>query len=111
MTIYGCSLEAARQINGGLPLGAPIAPATAYRQQRNKASQRGISWQITFPEWFSIWSASGLWAKRGCRRGDYCMSRHGDEGPYRADNVSIKAFVENAREAMTKNNAVMRGKL
>src|SRR5437660_337438 len=53
---------------------------------------------LTLEEWWKIWCDSGRWAERGCRRGQYVMSRPGDVGPYAAWNVRICTAAENAAD-------------
>jgi hypothetical protein len=61
-----------------------------YHQQKAQAKGRGIEWKFTFNDWFDIWLASGKWEQRGCKRGQYVMSRYNDIGPYSKDNVFIQ---------------------
>jgi hypothetical protein len=76
----------------------------AYHKQKRDALNRKdrngdpIEWHFTFDEWLDIWMKSGKWSQRGCRRGQYCMARFGDVGPYAPWNVEIKLHSENARE-------------
>jgi hypothetical protein len=96
---FGCSFDQVIELNGGAPHRQPGTMANAYAEQRKNAAKRGISWEFTFPEWVKVWCDSGKWEQRGCARGKYCMSRHGDAGPYSAGNVSIKPFIENSAES------------
>lgn len=100
--LYGCSNSQAVELNGGLPTRTPRSPAMRYQDQRIAAGRRGISWEITFPEWMSIWHESGRWADRGVGVGRYCMARHGDIGPYSAANVSIQLCTDNSRDGIEK---------
>ena len=85
-------------------------PMYFYHQQKSKAAMRSreqvakglppIDWQFTFETWWPVWEASGLWKKRGCRRGQYVMARHGDTGPYNPDNVSIVEAGANGAAAL-----------
>lgn len=69
------------------------SPIRAFIQQRNSAHRRGIGWDLTFSQWWAIWSVSGKWNERG--RDGYVMCRKGDTGPYAASNVFIATSVEN----------------
>ena len=60
-----------------------------FVQQRCNADRRGIAWRMSFECWLAIWLGSGHWRERGVCRGQFCMARHGDRGPYSASNVSI----------------------
>jgi hypothetical protein len=105
---YGCSLAEAIALNDGAPLRQSRSPANRYEVQRQAAAKRGISWEITFPEWMAVWTESGKWEERGVGKGHYCMSRHGDLGPYKVGNVSIKTIVENSREGIERGRPAMR---
>jgi hypothetical protein len=70
------------------------SPASAYYNQKRNAEVRGIQWEFNFPDWWRVWKDSGKWEKRGRGRG-YCMARHGDSGPYSADNVYICTIGQN----------------
>jgi len=68
--------------------------------QRQSARRRGIDWDFPFEDWLQFWINSGHWHERGIRtKGSYVMSRFGDKGPYRIDNVEIKTNAENVSEA------------
>ena len=71
-----------------------------YNEQKYRAKSRGIEWQLTFMEWCFIWQQSGKWDQRGCRKGQYVMSRIGDQGPYAVWNVFIQLHEENAKEGL-----------
>jgi len=64
-------------------------PKGRYVQQKVQATKRGIDWELSFEEWFSIWQNSGHWEERGFGKDKYCMCRFGDTGPYSATNVCI----------------------
>jgi hypothetical protein len=108
---FGCSEAEAIRLNNGLPLRDRSGLALRYYTQRYKAGRRGIGWEITFPEWVAVWESSGLLECRGVGREGFCMARHGDEGPYRADNVSIKSCSQNSREGLLKTHRLGRAKL
>jgi len=108
--IFGCSEAVALSLNDGKRLRDPSSLAMKYCIQRQAAAKRKIAWEITFPEWLEVWQRSGLLAHRGVGRAGYCMARHGDEGPYRVGNVSIKSSVENSREGISKTIRLRKGK-
>lgn len=70
-----------------------------YRHHKAQAKQRGIPFLLTFEEWCDIWQKSGKWDQRGCKKGQFCMTRIGDVGPYSFNNVVIKTTADNLREA------------
>lgn len=69
-----------------------------FAEQRRNAKRRGILWQLTFAEWWTLWQESGQWENRGRLRGQFCMSRFGDQGPYALDNIFIQERTANDRE-------------
>lgn len=67
--------------------------ALAYYKHRYNAKNRGIGFELSFPEWFDIWVKSGHLDGRG--NGGYVMARPTDSGPYKIGNVEIKTQSEN----------------
>jgi hypothetical protein len=66
-----------------------------FWSQRTKANHRGIEFNLTFEQWWDIWQQSGKWEQRGCRRGQYVMSRYNDAGAYEVGNVFIQTCTDN----------------
>jgi hypothetical protein len=67
--------------------------------QRQSARNRGIKFDFSFEDWLQFWLDSGHWSERGVKTADqYVMSRIGDTGPYKRDNVVIKTNKENVLE-------------
>lgn len=85
-------------------------PRGIYSTQKRKAAQRNIEWLLSFDEWWDIWQASGHWEQRGNRKGYYCMSRHGDTGPYSVENVYINLFELNTKEVYLRNGVDEQGR-
>lgn len=77
-------------------------PCKEYRDQKRLAGLRGISWEMSLPEWWLIWDESGCYAKRGTGRHSFVMCRRRDEGPYSLDNVFIATAVENHSDVKIK---------
>lgn len=73
---------------------------TKYLAHKNSAKQRGIRFLLTFEEWFVIWEDSGVFHLRGRQRGQYCMARYGDKGPYAVGNVEIIPMTKNSSDSM-----------
>lgn len=73
-------------------------PIYYYARQAINSAHRKIEWQLSFGQWWRIWSESGKWSERGRGKGGYVMARHGDKGPYALGNVKIITAVENQRE-------------
>jgi transposase len=74
-------------------------PTRAYAAQRRNAHIRGIGWELTLWQWWTIWQQSGHWAERGIHSGQYVMCRRGDAGPYAVGNVFIALSSENVSSA------------
>lgn len=92
MKRWGCDLRTRREINRE-------RAGVAYTRQRENAKRRGIAWDMSLGQWWEIWQKSGQWKNRGIYKGQYCMSRLGDVGPYSPENVAIIPNADNAREA------------
>jgi hypothetical protein len=71
-----------------------------FREQRNSAKRRGISWRLTYEQWLKIWSDSGKLARRGNRKGNYVMARFDDKGSYAVGNVKIITCQQNNRDGL-----------
>lgn len=100
--IFGCPVDVFLLINGEKWSSKKGTPAMAYHEQRRNAKSRGIAWNITFPEWWKIWSDSGHYSERGRWTG-YCMTRVGDTGAYEVGNVEIKTIGQNFSESFFKH--------
>jgi DNA-binding CsgD family transcriptional regulator len=105
---YGCSYDVLLQANAGDNISRTGSPAQCYLRQRETSNKRGISWEITFPEWWKVWQDSGKWAERGRGRDRYCMSRIADRGPYRLDNVEIVTNAKNTADSYLTKPAYKR---
>lgn len=99
LTVYGCHRSQAIELNGGAKPSTPYSRCHRYVQQRKNAEVRGISWNITFPEWCRVWAESGKEHLRGRGANSYVMSRFGDSGAYEVGNVEIITQSENARDS------------
>jgi hypothetical protein len=102
MAFLGCDERTAILLNDGMPLRKKRSKAMLYLYQRQSSFKRGIAWEITFPEWLSVWLESGKFEQRGVGVGSYCMARHGDAGPYKVGNVSIQTCTQNSRDGIEK---------
>lgn len=71
-------------------------PRGQYSKQKTNARRRGISFLLTFSEWWSIWESSGHYGKRGHKKGCYQMARIKDAGAYEVGNVIIVKLESNA---------------
>lgn len=102
---YGCSLEFRNKY--GRPHDNGTMP-NRFRNQKRSAKNRGISWELTYPEWLEIWQQSGHLNERGKGGGKYVMSRMCDMGPYSKENIVIKTHNENSQESRQMD--VVRGR-
>jgi hypothetical protein len=75
------------------------ADKTKWLKQRNRAKERKIVFNLTFEEWWDWWQATGHYHERGCKLGQYCMSRIGDTGPYELGNIFCQLHSQNVIEA------------
>lgn len=99
ISIYGCTYEQVIRCNDGQASRKKGSLADRYVTQKNSAIHtRGISWEITFPEWVQVWKESGKIDERGLWANGYCMARKGDVGPYSIDNVYITTVAANAAD-------------
>jgi hypothetical protein len=82
----------------------------AFRSQRAKALCRGVEWRLSFEQWMRIWECSGFLGQRGRLRGQYCMARNGDVGPYSVENVSIQPVSVNTSDGCKRGDSLARSK-
>lgn len=75
----------------------------AFHNHRSNAKFRGIGFELAFEHWLKIWLDSGHLAERGNKRGQYCMARFGDKGPYAVGNVKIITMEENRSEQVVSD--------
>lgn len=104
---YGCDYDTAMSLNEGLRLSNQSGLAVAFCGHRSRAIRRGVGFELTFPQWVSIWAESGQIHNRGLGVTQYCMCRVGDAGPYAVGNVYIATASQNHRDywAMAKASA------
>lgn len=77
----------------------------AFWVQKDNARKRGISFELTFEQWLSIWRKSGKLQLRGIAGPEsFVMARYGDVGSYSIDNVKIISNAENTRERHLGNS-------
>jgi hypothetical protein len=76
-------------------------PLAAFRSQRNNAKIRGIGWDLTLWQWWTLWEQSGHWSDRG-RGFGYVMCRKGDTGPYAVGNVYFATGAQNSSDGQRK---------
>ena len=67
-----------------------------YNVQRSKAKKRNIEWEFTYEEWLEWWGDDII--NRGRGKGQLCMSRYNDIGPYNPSNVRKLTIEGNSSE-------------
>lgn len=77
-------------------------PIGAFCRQRMTAKFRGVAWELSLWDWWTIWQKSGKWSRRGRGRGHFVMCRKDDIGPYSKDNVFIDLACRNISSATRK---------
>ena len=86
--------------------------------QKACAKARGISFELSFAQWLSIWTESGHFHERGTLKDQYVMARFRDRGPYAVGNVRIITGAQNRAEQVgivtpehaAKISAALKGK-
>ena len=94
---YHCTLEEYDRIMQSKPYKIGCI-AYKYFQHRKAAQDRGIQFDLTFPEWYNAWESSGHLEQRGRGRGQYVMARIGYKGAYTLGNIKIVTCSENITE-------------
>lgn len=98
----GCTWEQYQSIKAlGKGKHNERTPLAAFRRQKYNAGLRGIGWELSLWQWWTIWQESGHWEERGRGQG-YVMCRRGDVGPYAVGNVFIALAAQNSSEAQAK---------
>lgn len=80
-------------------------PTYGFIGQRRNARERGIKFELTFWQWWTVWQQSGHWSERGRGALSYCMCRLNDTGPYSVDNVYIATTRENMQDYWVSRRA------
>lgn len=68
-----------------------------YNVQKLTAKKRGIEWNFTYESWMDWWGDDIV--HRGKQKGQLCMARYNDVGPYDPNNVRKETTEGNASEA------------
>lgn len=95
---YGCDHATAVAINQGESFNKNGTPTKQFHNQHRSALVRNVPWEISLPEWVSVWRESGHYDERGRGRSGYCMARLGDKGAYAIGNVYITTAADNVRD-------------
>lgn len=102
--MYGCGRKEFLSItNGARTEDGSIQ--NKFWKQRNNAMCRGIKFNLTFPDWYKVWTDSGHLDNRGHFLGGYVMARFFDKGAYELGNVEIITSSQNVKDGY-KNRGV-----
>ena len=69
------------------------SPQQRYESQKLTAEQRGVPWEFTFEDWWTLWEPH--WENRGKAKGKTQMCRYEDSGPYCKANVYFDTLENN----------------
>ncbi len=92
---WGCDWDQYRAIRG--------KPSIAWCRHRQTARARGIAFELTLWQWWTIWQESGHWDERGNGAEKYAMCRFNDVGPYAVGNVYIATNSQNSKDRFKKS--------
>jgi hypothetical protein len=83
-----------------------------YYYKKGDARRRNIDFLMTIEElwslWKPYWEESRLHQSNGYRK--YCLSRHGDQGPYELSNCTVQTHSANSKERWQTNRNFKPGK-
>ena len=71
-------------------------PYQDFVKQKHGASNRGVEWNLSFPQWWFLWEEH--YGSRGVKGHQLVMCRTGDVGAYEIGNVKIATARTNAFE-------------
>jgi hypothetical protein len=74
----------------------------AFKQQKGRARQRGVAFEMSFDQWREFWTIDDRWSRRGTGADNLVMSRIGDKGAYVVGNVICQTQRENGLESARK---------
>ena len=77
----------------------------AFKEQKRRARQRGVSFEMSFDQWRDFWTEDDRWSRRGTGADNLVMSRIGDEGAYKVGNVVCQTQRENGLDYLRKIQA------
>lgn len=71
-------------------------PTLAFARQRANAKKRGVSWDLTFYQWWLVWE--NYYHLRGRGTNGVVMARKNDEGPYALGNIYLTTNLGNLQD-------------
>lgn len=78
-----------------------------YVLWKNQCKLRGEEYDLTFEEFFDIWSKEDRWLTRGRQKDELCMSRIDYEKPWTYANIKIVTRLEMLRTKRPRNKGVV----
>lgn len=87
----------------------PDSPMRVFWYKKRNADRFGVSWELSFAEWWKIWQDSGRWNERG--RGKYVMGRLKNDGPFSVENTVIMSQSEASKRSFILKPAKYRAEL
>lgn len=82
-----------------------------YAMKRGNSRKRGIDWQLTLEQCWSLWQPYWQASRDNFSQGycGWCLARNGDRGPYSLENCTIKTHGENSQERWETNRNYQAG--
>ena len=88
-----------------------------FTQRKIQAAKRGISFQLTFDEWYQWWLANGIdkdqpiaGGKKRPQKFELCMCRYNDTGPYTLNNIYCATRSQNSIDNFVNRPGMRWGK-
>ena len=104
LRVYGCSAPELHSV--------PVEQRRAFLQQRTNVKRAAsTTWELSLPQWVSVWTCSQKWEQRGQGPSKYGLSRINTSGPYSVDNVQIATNHESAMRGRDMKSAARRHEL
>jgi hypothetical protein len=74
-----------------------------FLNNKSNAKRRGVVWNLTYEEWWSLWEQ--YYHLRGRGKGKYHLCRHGDIGSYNINNCYVAPREQNRQEQSDNQKA------
>lgn len=81
-----------------------------YNDQKSRALNRGIDFELSFEDWLTLWTESGKLDSRGRGVGKFCMGRIDSNRGYTLSNSIIEPFCKNSSRTMAEGRALAMNK-
>jgi len=90
---FGITLEEKARI-GKMYFRKRFTPTAHYNKHKHQITKRGGRFELTFPQWWSLWMESGKWSRYGRANGEYVMTLKPRCKVFKEGNVEIILFRE-----------------